>query len=77
MKPISVATFLASIFVLGISLLWFPTVCGIFNTLMPVGTPDWLTTSLAILPYVALSMILLMLCIKVAKRGRPKAFGDE
>lgn len=77
MRPISLATFIASIFVLGISLLWFPDVCAIVIALMPVATPAWLTNGLALLPYTALSLILIMLCWKVTRRGRSKQFGDE
>jgi hypothetical protein len=77
MKPISIATFIASIFMLGVSLYWFPDICDIINDLMPVATPAWLLNGLAVLPYLALSMILLMLCWKVTRRGRAKTFGDE
>lgn len=77
MKPISVATFIASIFILGISLLWFPDICEIITDLMPVATPSWLNNGLALLPYVALSMFLLMLCWKVTRSVKPKSFGDE
>jgi membrane protein implicated in regulation of membrane protease activity len=77
MRPISVATFIAAIFVLGISLLWFPDICEIITDLMPVATPAWLNNGLALLPYVALSMFLLMLCWKVTRRGKPKFYEDE
>lgn len=77
MKAISLATFLASIFVLGISLLWFPDIMDIVSNWFPVGTPAWLLDFIAMLPYLALSIILIILCVKLFKRGKPKDFEGE
>ena len=70
MKPIGLATFIAGMFVLGISLLWFPDLLAIFTTLMPVGTPTWLTGFLTVIPYATLSIILIAYVIKLGKRGQ-------
>jgi membrane protein implicated in regulation of membrane protease activity len=70
MKPIGVVTFLGAIFMLGISTLWFPDLLSMISVLMPVGTPDWLTKFLAFLPYLALSIMLIALVVKLSKRGK-------
>ena len=62
--------------VLGTTLLWFPDMYNIIAPLMPVGTPDWLTDFITFLPFLALSIILLCLVIKLAKRGKPKGFEE-
>jgi hypothetical protein len=77
MKPISLATFLGAVFMLGTTLLWFPDMVQLTSALMPVGTPAWLTDFLSALPFLALSIILIALVIKLSKRGRPKTFDDE
>ena len=77
MKPISLATFLGAIFMLGTTLLWFPDVVQLLSALMPVGTPAYLTDFLAFLPFLALSIILVALVIKMSKRGRPKGFDQN
>lgn len=77
MKPISLITFLSAIFVLGISLLWFPDLLVIVSALMPVGTPTYITKFLTFLPYLTLSIILVALVIKLVKRGRTKTFDGE
>ena len=77
MKPISLATFLGAIFMLGTSLLWFPKLLNLISPLMPVGTPAWLTDFLAFLPFLTLSIILVALVIKMTKRGRPKGWDEE
>jgi membrane protein implicated in regulation of membrane protease activity len=77
MKPISLATFLGAIFMLGTSLLWFPDLVQSISPLMPVGTPDWLTDFLAFLPFLALSIILVALVIKMTKRGKPKGWDEN
>ena len=77
MKPISLATFLGAIFMLGTSLLWFPTLLSKISPLMPVGTPVWLTDFLTFLPFLTLSIILIALVIKMTKRGRPNTFDKE
>jgi hypothetical protein len=74
MKPISLATFIGAMFMLGISLLWFPDLVSLISPIMPVGTPAWLTDFLAILPFGTLSIILIAICIKLFKRGNPKTF---
>jgi membrane protein implicated in regulation of membrane protease activity len=77
MKPISLATFLGAIFMLGTTLLWFPDLLQIISALMPVGTPAWLTDFLTFLPFLTLSIILVALVIKMTKRGKPKGFDGE
>ena len=77
MKPISLATFLAAILMLGCSLLWFPDIVQTLSALMPVGTPTYLTDFLAFLPFLALSIILVALAIKLSKRGKPKGFDQD
>jgi membrane protein implicated in regulation of membrane protease activity len=77
MKPISLATFLVGMFMLGISLLWFPDILGFISPLMPVGTPTWLTNFLSFLPFLTLSIILIALVIKLTKRGANKTFDKE
>jgi hypothetical protein len=77
MKPISLATFLGAIFMLGTSLLWFPDLLQLISPLMPVGTPAWLTDFLTFLPFLTLSIILIALVIKLTKRGKPKGFDGE
>jgi membrane protein implicated in regulation of membrane protease activity len=77
MKPISLATFLGAVFMLGTTLLWFPDVLQIIAALMPAGTPDWLNDFLTILPFLTLSIILIALVIKLTKRGKPKGFDGE
>ena len=77
MKPISLATFLGAIFMLGTTLLWFPDLLNQITPLMPVGTPAWLTDFLAFLPFLTLSIILVALVIKMTKRGRPKGWDEE
>ncbi len=77
MKPISLITFLSGIFVLGISLLWFPDLVALITPLMPVGTPTYITKFLSFLPFLTLSIILISLSIKLFKRGQPKTFDRE
>jgi membrane protein implicated in regulation of membrane protease activity len=77
MKPISLATFLGAVFMLGTSLLWFPDLLQLIAPIMPVGTPAWLTNFLTFLPFLTLSIILVALVIKMTKRGRPKPFDEE
>ncbi len=77
LRPISLATFIASIFVLGLTLLWFPNMVAVLTPLMPVGTPYWLTDFLVFLPWIMFSIILIALVIKLAKRGKPKGFDNE
>jgi biotin transporter BioY len=77
MKPISLATFLGAIFMLGISLLWFPNLLNLISPLMPAGTPTWLTDFLTFLPFLVPSIILIILVIKLSKRGKPKTFDQE
>jgi membrane protein implicated in regulation of membrane protease activity len=77
MKPISLATFLGAVFMLGTTLLWFPNLLAIISALMPVGTPVYLTDFLTFLPFLTLSIILIALVIKLAKRGKPKGFDQE
>lgn len=74
MKPISLATFLGAVFMLGTTLLWFPDLLALISPLMPVGTPTWLTDFLTFLPFLTLSIILIALVIKLSKRGKPKDF---
>ena len=76
MKPISLATFLAGIFMLGVSLLWFPNLLNLISPLMPVGTPIWLTDFLAFLPYGFASVCLITLVIKLSKRGHREDFHE-
>ena len=76
MKPISLATFLAGIFMLGVSLLWFPNLLSLISPLMPVGTPIWLTDFLAFLPYGFASVCLITLVIKLSKRGHREDFHE-
>ena len=76
MKPISLATFIGAIFMLGTSLLWFPSLLALISPLMPVGTPAYLTDFLTFLPFLTLSLILIFLCIKLFKRGKPKDFEE-
>lgn len=77
MKPISLATFLGAIFMLGTTLLWFPDLLALITPIMPVGTPVWLLDFLTFLPFLTLSIILIALVIKLSKRGRPKPFDGE
>jgi membrane protein implicated in regulation of membrane protease activity len=77
MKPISLAAFLAAIFMLGTTLLWFPDLLELITPLMPVGTPVWLTDFLTFLPFLTLSIILIALVIKLSKRGRRGDFHEE
>jgi membrane protein implicated in regulation of membrane protease activity len=77
MKPISLATFLGAVFMLGTSLLWFPDLVQLIAPLMPVGTPTWLTNFLTFLPFLTLSIILVALVIKMTKRGKPKGWDEE
>jgi membrane protein implicated in regulation of membrane protease activity len=77
MKPISLATFLGAIFMLGTSLLWFPDLLQLIAPLMPVGTPAYLTDFLAFLPFLTLSIILIALVIKLSKRGKPKGWDEN
>ena len=76
MKPISLATFLAGVFMLGVSLLWFPNIVSVISPLMPVGTPIWLTDFLAFLPYGFTSVCLITLVIKLSKRGHREDFHE-
>lgn len=77
MKPISLATFLGAVFMLGTTLLWYPDLLQIISALMPVGTPAYLTNFLTFLPFLSLSIILIALVIKMTKRGKPKSFDSE
>lgn len=77
MKPISLATFLAAMLMLGVSLLWFPDITQLLSALMPAGTPDWLTDFLVFLPFLTLSIILVAQVIRLSKRGRPKGFDEN
>lgn len=77
MKPISLATFLAAMLMLGVSLLWFPDIAQLLSALMPAGTPDWLTDFLVFLPFLTLSIILVAQVIRLSKRGRPKGFDEN
>lgn len=74
MKPISIASLIASLFVLGISLLWYPDICDIITTLMPVGTPDYISKFLAILPYASVAIMIIILIKRLSKRGTPRDF---
>ena len=77
MKPISLATFLAAMLMLGVSLLWFPDICAIINALMPAGTPDYISEFLVFLPFLTLTIILIIQVIRMSKRGRTKPFDSE
>ena len=77
MKPISLATFLAAMLMLGVSLLWFPDICAIINALMPVGTPGYISEFLVFLPFLTLTIILIIQVIRMSKRGRTKPFDEE
>lgn len=77
MKPISLITFLSGLFVLGISMVWFPDMVTIVAALMPVGTPTYLTNFLSFLPFGALSIMLIAISIKLFKRGSTKTFDRE
>ena len=77
MKPISLATLLAAMLMLGVSLLWFPDICAIINALMPVGTPDYISEFLVFLPFLTLTIILIIQVIRMSKRGRTKPFDEE
>jgi len=77
MKPISLATFLGAVFMLGTTLLWYPDLLQIISALMPVGTPAYLTNFLTFLPFLSLSIILIALVIKMTKRGKPKGWDEE
>lgn len=61
---------------LGVSLLWFPDICAIINDLMPVGTPDYIAEFLVFLPFLTLTIILVIQVIRLSKRGRPKPFDE-
>jgi len=76
MKAISLATFLGAMLMLGVSLLWFPDICAIINALMPVGTPDYISEFLVFLPFLALTIILVIQVIRMTKRGRTKPFDE-
>lgn len=77
MKPISLATFIGGMLILGISLIWFPDIVNIIAALMPVGTPDYFADFLAILPYILYGVALVALTKKLAKRGSPKGFDQN
>jgi len=74
MKPISLATFIGSMFMLLVSLYWFPDVLSIITAVMPVATPAYMLNFLAFLPYMFVGIILVTLLIKLGKRGKPKDF---
>jgi len=77
MKAISIGTFLASMLMLGVSILWFPDICAIINDLMPVGTPDYISEFLVFLPFLTLTIILLIQVIRMTKRGKTKTFEGD
>jgi membrane protein implicated in regulation of membrane protease activity len=77
MKPVGLATFLVSMLMLGTTLLWFPDMYDICEALLPVGTPVWLSDAMAFLPFLVLSLLLLIMVIRLTKRGRPKDFEGE
>lgn len=77
MKPISVATMIASLLFLGISMLWFPDMLEPLIDLMPVGTPAWLTDILPIMPFAVIGILLLILVLKFSKRGQTKFYEDD
>lgn len=77
MRAISLITFLAGLFGLGISLIWFPDMVDIVSALMPAGTPTYITNFLSFLPYGALSIMLIAWSLKLFKRGNPKTFDRE
>ena len=77
MKPISLATFLGAMLMLGVSLLWFPDIVAAITPIMPAATPDWLTDFLVFLPFIALSIILVIQVIRMSKRGKPKDFEED
>lgn len=63
---------------LGVSILWFPDICAIITDLMPVGTPDYISEFLVFLPFLTLTIILLIQVIRMTKRGKTKTFeGDD
>lgn len=77
MKPIGIATFLVAMLMLGTTLLWFPDMYDICEALIPVGSPAWLIDAMAFLPFLVLSILLLIMVIRLTKRGRPKDFTEE
>lgn len=77
MKPIGLATFLVAMLMLGTSLLWFPKMYDICEAILPAATPTWLMDAMAFLPFLVLSILLLIMVIRLTKRGRPKDFTEE
>ena len=77
MKPISLVTFLGSMLMLGVTLFWFSDICAIVTALMPAGTPDYISKFLVFLPFLTLTIILIIQVIRMAKRGRTKTFSGE
>jgi hypothetical protein len=74
MKPMSVISFLAALLILGISLFWFPTMWNDIQAVMPAGSPTWLIDGLTFFPYLIESLILIVLVIRLTKRGTPRPF---
>jgi hypothetical protein len=132
MKPISVATFLVAMLMLGTSLLWFPNIMSEFNpheltfvdpftgnhdvisegtwgfldtanqttlntvgvdwwnanknmsiyprigrSVIPNGTPTWLIDFITFLPFLMLSIILIIYVLRLSKKGRREDFHEE
>jgi hypothetical protein len=47
------------------------------KSVMPNGTPTWLIDFIRFLPLLMLSILLLIMVIRLTKRGRPKDFTEE
>lgn len=77
MKPISVITLIAGLLFLGISMLWFPDMTEPIINMMPVGTPAWLTSTLPLLPFATIGIILVLTLVKFSKRGQAKFYEDD
>ena len=71
MKPISLIAFLGVMLMLGTSLLWFPDIVALLQPLLvSAGAPDWLLDYVKILPFLVLSILLIVFVIKLSKRGK-------
>jgi hypothetical protein len=73
MKPMGIASFLVTMLVLATSILWFPTLMDIVSDCLVdvgVGVPDWLLDFVVALPYIVLSVILLISVVRLSKRGQ-------
>lgn len=76
MKTGSLAWFGVGVFVLGLSLLWFPDIIEIIANLMPVGTPAYISDFLLFLPWGILTIILIMYVYRLVRR-RKREFPEE